>query len=116
MAEYIFLSLSLKRGLPKSRPADILGHVGGDVIACMSLGSSTGQVEAWTERFQESVKTYNSRENISYRLSISIGVAALDAQTGSSLDLLFDDADQALQAQKPRTKTRGGFSQLGRTG
>jgi diguanylate cyclase (GGDEF)-like protein len=82
------------------RSADIIARLGGDEFAVFPLEASTDSAELLLERLRTNIDAYNRQGLNSWKLSMSAGVASLDATDCESVQQLLDEADRALYQQK----------------
>lgn len=57
-------------------------------------------IEIITNRLQNALEDYNARDNLTYRLSISVGLAYYDPEHPCSIDELLVEADKKMYEQK----------------
>ena len=82
------------------RSADIVARLGGDEFAVFPLEASTDSAELLLDRLRKNVEAYNTAWATAWKLSMSAGVARLDAVTCQSVQQLLEEADKALYQQK----------------
>jgi two-component system cell cycle response regulator len=82
------------------RSADIVARLGGDEFAVFPLEASTECAEMLLARLRKNVEAYNAQNSWPWRLSISAGIAQLDAGSCTSVEQFLDEADRALYQQK----------------
>src|SRR5690349_11836772 len=87
------------------RSSDIVARLGGDEFAVVVTDLSANKDEA-IRRLTENLKAYNASELCRYKLSFSIGVAALEPQRMTCFEELLEQADQAMYEQKRMKKRR----------
>ena len=91
------------------RSADIIARLGGDEFAVFPLEASTDSAELLLERLRKNLEAYNAERLSGWKLSMSAGVARLDATSCESVQQLLEEADRALYQQKRlRRKVRSG--------
>jgi diguanylate cyclase (GGDEF)-like protein/PAS domain S-box-containing protein len=88
------------------RSADVLGRLGGDEFTALAAVEPEGGVEKLISRLEEKFESYNSLKLVPYKLSISIGVAQLDADGKQTLEDLMALADLAMYENKRRKRVR----------
>jgi diguanylate cyclase (GGDEF)-like protein len=82
------------------RSADIVARLGGDEFAVFPLEASTDSAELLLERLRKNIDAYNGQGLNRWKLSMSAGVARLEASACASVQQLLDEADRALYQQK----------------
>jgi diguanylate cyclase (GGDEF)-like protein len=82
------------------RSADIVARLGGDEFAVFPLEASTECAELLLERLRANLEAYNAQRLSGWKLSMSAGIARLDAATCESVQQLLEEADRALYQQK----------------
>jgi diguanylate cyclase (GGDEF)-like protein/PAS domain S-box-containing protein len=87
------------------RSSDIVARLGGDEFAVLVTDLNANKDEA-IRRLTENLKAYNGSEVCRYKLSFSIGVAALEPQRMTCFEELLEQADQAMYEQKRMKKRR----------
>ena len=98
--------INTARILTKSfRGSDIIARLGGDEFTVVVTDSSADKDQAVT-RLMENLKAYNDSETRGYKLSFSIGVAALQPERMTCFEELLDQADQSMYEQKRKKKRR----------
>lgn len=91
------------------RDSDIAARLGGDEFGVLALEASSQNQDTILRRLNESIQESN-REELRYRLSLSVGVARLDPKHFTSLGDLLEQADLAMYEEKrkkgpyPRTR------------
>jgi diguanylate cyclase (GGDEF)-like protein/PAS domain S-box-containing protein len=88
------------------RSADVLGRLGGDEFTALAAVEPEGGVEKLISRLEQKFANYNSMKLVPYKLSISIGVAQLDANGSETLEDLMALADLAMYENKRGKQTR----------
>jgi diguanylate cyclase (GGDEF)-like protein/PAS domain S-box-containing protein len=86
------------------RASDIMGRLGGDEFTVLATVASTDRAETIKTRLQQKLRAVNSRHNLPYDLSMSIGIALLDPQSHLSIDDLIRKADAAMYEHKHEVK------------
>src|SRR4029079_19097826 len=87
------------------RSSDIIARLGGDEFAVVVTDLNANKEDA-IRRLTESLKAYNASDICRYKLSFSIGVAALEPQRMTCFEELLEQADQAMYEQKRMKKRR----------
>ena len=82
------------------RSADIIARLGGDEFAVFPLEASTDSAELLLERLRKNIDAYNANRVHGWKLSLSAGVAKLEATACESVQQLLEEADRALYQQK----------------
>lgn len=88
------------------RSSDVIGRLGGDEFTVLAAVDPDGGVEELQARLKKKFEDFNQLQLTPYKLSISIGVAALSPGEYRSLEELLADADQAMYQNKRARKTR----------
>src|SRR4030095_461633 len=87
------------------RSSDIIARLGGDEFAVVVTDLNANKEDA-IRRLTENLKSYNASDICRYKLSFSIGVAALEPQRMTCFEELLEQADQAMYEQKRMKKRR----------
>jgi diguanylate cyclase (GGDEF)-like protein len=83
------------------RDTDLVARIDGDEFCVMGmLPGAAGDGSAQLARLDEAIKFYNEREGAPFRLSLSGGIATWDPAHPTSLDVLEEEADRRLYADK----------------
>ena len=93
------------------REEDVISRIGGDefaVLAIMKNDRVGDVVRAILSRLRARLATLNLPSG--YRLSMSVGYAAAEADGEVNLDLLLKQADRSLYEEKHATRLAGGAS------
>jgi diguanylate cyclase (GGDEF)-like protein len=89
------------------RDSDIIARMGGDEFAILLVNPTKRGVKASQDRLQRNLDRFNARENGTYRLKASIGMATFEPTEQSSIDSLMQLADERMYAEKERRKKNG---------
>jgi diguanylate cyclase (GGDEF)-like protein/PAS domain S-box-containing protein len=87
------------------RSSDVLGRLGGDEFTVLAAIDPEGGVEELISRLRQRFRDFNALKSIPYQISMSIGVATLDAVDHQSIEDLLGLADKAMYQDKRRKKT-----------
>ena len=87
------------------RDSDILSRLGGDEFAALVIDSPE-LPEVILKRLQSRTDDENASD-LSYQISMSVGVADYDPSVPCSIDELISRADQLMYNQKKEKKRRG---------
>ncbi len=88
------------------RASDVIARIGGDEFAAAVLADpDDGSEKPVLERLQQKLDEFNQRARKTYKLSISVGTAELNADEVISLEALLAQADAKLYDQKRIKKT-----------
>lgn len=87
------------------RSSDIIARLGGDEFVVVVTDLNASKEEA-IKRLTDNLRTYNASDVCRYKLSFSIGVAALEPQRMTCFEELLEQADQAMYEQKRMKKRR----------
>ncbi|MDD3847158.1 MAG: PAS domain S-box protein [Syntrophorhabdaceae bacterium] len=82
------------------RESDIIGRMGGDEFAILTIDTTDEAREVLTDRLQKTLDNYNRPEGRNYTLSLSIGIARYDPERPCSLDELMTQADTLMYVEK----------------
>lgn len=88
------------------RSSDVIGRLGGDEFTVLAAVDPDGGVEELLARLERKVADYNQLKITPYKISISIGVAALKPGQYRSMEELLVEADKAMYQNKRARKTR----------
>jgi len=89
------------------RKSDVIGRIGGDEFAVLLAGNPDSD-NVIIEHLRNNVRIFNARNERSYELSLSTGIAHYDPEHSCTLDELLDRADRAMYEQKNlKRKSRG---------
>lgn len=86
------------------RTSDIVGRMGGDEFAVLTIDPAEKAGNILLNRLQKSLDTHNKSERIKYTLSLSIGVARYNPETPRSSEELMAQADRLMYKDKKRKK------------
>ncbi len=89
------------------RDADIIARMGGDEFAILLVNPTERGVQAAQNRLQRNLDQFNARENGAYQLKVSIGMAELEPEVQTSIDVLMRLADERMYAEKERSRNNG---------
>jgi two-component system, cell cycle response regulator len=84
------------------RDSDLIARIGGDEYAVLVRHAGPESADILSDRFKRQVREFNRRAVRPYQLSVSLGFAAHEASTLSSVAGLLDRADRALYRHKRR--------------
>lgn len=82
------------------RESDVAARLGGDEFAVLAMGVPAGKVEVLTGRIAAAFQALNSTPGLSYRVSVSIGVALFDPAAPAGVEELLRAADARMYASK----------------
>jgi diguanylate cyclase (GGDEF)-like protein len=82
------------------RTSDLAGRLGGDEFCVLLMGDPDLDADRVVARLRQTEAAHNTRQDRMYRLSLSIGVAALPPGRSVTLAELIDAADEAMYADK----------------
>jgi diguanylate cyclase (GGDEF)-like protein len=82
------------------RESDVIARIGGDEFAVLAFGHPKEYSDTSINRLQQQINKHKNRENKSYDLSISIGIAARGAENRISLEELMAQADAKMYEHK----------------
>jgi diguanylate cyclase (GGDEF)-like protein len=82
------------------RESDIIGRIGGDEYVALPIGTAGDNVKIITDRLQKVLEIHNAESALSYKLSISFGVAHYDPENPCSIDELLLQGDKLMYEQK----------------
>jgi diguanylate cyclase (GGDEF)-like protein/PAS domain S-box-containing protein len=82
------------------RESDVIARIGGDEFAVLAFGPPKEYSDTSINRLQQQINKHKNRENRSYDLSISIGIAAKGAENRLSLEELMAQADAKMYEHK----------------
>ena len=88
------------------RNSDILARLGGDEFVVLAALGPDETAESLVSRLEEKLSANNALRTRPYDLSVSIGVAHLDAENGCSIEELLVRADKAMYANKRGKRSR----------
>jgi diguanylate cyclase (GGDEF)-like protein/PAS domain S-box-containing protein len=89
------------------RESDIIARLGGDEFAILSIDSGDKNHENVSQRLQQHIDAYNSKESRLYKLSMSWGTVVYHPDSPVSLDQLLSAADELMYTQKRAKSHRG---------
>ncbi len=84
------------------RSSDVLGRLGGDEFTALAMVEPGDGVDQLVARLEQTFDNYNALKIAPYRLSISIGVAQLNADGAQTMEDLMALADIAMYENKRR--------------
>ena len=84
------------------RTSDVLARLGGDEFTALAAVAEDDGVDKLVARLEQKFAVYNAMKPVPYKLSLSIGVAQLDAEGTESLEDLMATADLAMYENKRR--------------
>lgn len=90
------------------RDSDIIGRWGGDEFVVLGLDMPVGCVESFYARFFDNLDQRNSRGDIPFRLSVSMGLSCYDPVLPTALEELVRRADLAMYSNKREKASREG--------
>jgi diguanylate cyclase (GGDEF)-like protein len=88
------------------RKSDIVGRVGGDEFAVITIRDGSMWMEGVYARLNQLANAHNNTSGQLYRLSFSIGHAELELGRSETLDDIIARADTMMYADKAAKKTR----------
>ncbi|HWK12517.1 MAG TPA: sensor domain-containing diguanylate cyclase [Vicinamibacterales bacterium] len=88
------------------RSADIIARLGGDEFTVFPLNAAESSPPLLTDRLDEALVRHNAEAARPYQLSLSAGVARLDASACDNIEQLLREADRQLYARRAQRGTR----------
>ncbi|HVN52780.1 MAG TPA: GGDEF domain-containing response regulator [Anaerolineaceae bacterium] len=82
------------------RSTDILARIGGDEFAVLAIEFSDGSPENLLSRIETQLAIANLRPERRYAVSLSLGAAIWDPESGITIDALMAEADRQMYYQK----------------
>jgi two-component system, cell cycle response regulator len=89
------------------RRSDIVGRLGGDEFAVLALEVSGEDEGMLVSRIRRKLEAFNALEAEPFALSLSLGMARFDRDTGGNLGDLLARADEAMYGEKRMKRGRG---------
>jgi diguanylate cyclase len=86
------------------RKSDIIGRMGGDEFAVLTIDTTSETGETLMNRLHKSLDNYSKSEGRKYKLSLSIGIARYAPETPSTSEELLAQADTLMYEDKKRKK------------
>lgn len=86
------------------RSADIIARIGGDEFVCVLVATDETTSDTIRDRLVEGIDEFNSRRDISFKLSLSFGLSFYDPDSPRSLEELLIQADRSMYEWKSRKK------------
>ncbi len=86
------------------RKSDVIARIGGDEFVVLATGTGEAATKIITTRLLKNLNDYNTMENRSYKLSLSMGIAYYDPKHPCSISELMATADKLMYDQKQRKK------------
>ncbi|MHB8137411.1 MAG: sensor domain-containing diguanylate cyclase [Smithellaceae bacterium] len=90
------------------RESDIIARLGGDEFAVLVVDDDELQKNI-LKRLKERIKEENAASDISYQISMSIGIADYDPSEPCSVEQLMSEADRLMYIQKKEKKQTGEY-------
>jgi diguanylate cyclase (GGDEF)-like protein len=87
------------------RDSDILARIGGDEFAIIAYETTVFSSEGIRRRIDQELARYNRIRRPEHILSISVGTANFNPQSGKSLDELLSRADSLMYQNKKKKKS-----------
>jgi len=84
------------------RTSDVKSRMGGDEFAVFPIESTPAGMEAVLARFRKNLRAANRLPGVSFKLSVSIGMAAFDPASPVALEDLLVRADERMYREKRR--------------
>ncbi len=72
------------------RESDIIARIGGDEFVVFPIETSEDYVETISARLQKNFETYNLKNSLDYKLSMSVGISSFDPEYPATVDDLLD--------------------------
>lgn len=88
------------------RESDIIARLGGDEFAILAATNTSVGGNLVIERLQTNVSEFNDRENLPYKISLSVGLVSVDTDEIQSLDELMKAADAEMYLNKRARKMK----------
>jgi diguanylate cyclase (GGDEF)-like protein len=82
------------------RESDIIARIGGDEFVVLAVETPENNAGILRKHLQEKVDVYNSKENVLYKLSLSLGIIRFDPRIPATIDELLIQADAVMYEQK----------------
>jgi diguanylate cyclase (GGDEF)-like protein/PAS domain S-box-containing protein len=82
------------------RDSDIIARIGGDEFVVMAIESPEGGMDGFTSRLWKNLERRNRRANVSYPLSVSMGIAHYDPANPCLIEDLLSRADRLMYKNK----------------
>ena len=86
------------------RKSDVIARIGGDEFVVLATGTGEAAAKIITTRLLKNLSDYNTMENRSYKLSLSMGIAYYDPEHPCSISELMATADKLMYEQKQKKK------------
>ena len=82
------------------REVDVLGRIGGDEFAVLTIAGSAGSRERMIEQVEQAIAARDAELGRRYTLSVSIGAAPVDYDDEAGMAQALDSADRAMYVRK----------------
>ena len=84
------------------RETDIISRIGGDEFIVFPVETSEDSSNAITVRLQRNLEIYNTISNLDYKLSLSVGIVLINAESSCNVDELIVQADKLMYESKQK--------------
>jgi len=85
------------------RETDIIARIGGDEFIVFPVETSEASSSSIAARLQRNLEIYNTINNFDYKLSMSVGIALIDAESSCNVDELIVQADKLMYESKRKS-------------
>lgn len=86
------------------RDSDIIARLGGDEFSILAATNTLDGGDLLVERLQLNVADFNAREDLPYKLSLSLGIVPVDTDHMLTLDQIVKSADAKMYSDKQARK------------
>jgi diguanylate cyclase (GGDEF)-like protein len=86
------------------RDSDVIGRMGGDEFAVLTIDTTEGNLATIQTRLQSNVDLHNLESMNSYPLSFSLGMVQVDLEAAITVEALLSQADQIMYQHKHQKK------------
>ena len=86
------------------RESDIISRIGGDEFVVMPIKDAEENVAAITARLENNLKRYNEKKDLTYVLSVSVGITHYDPARPITVEELLSRCDKLMYKEKTGKK------------
>jgi diguanylate cyclase (GGDEF)-like protein len=86
------------------RDSDVIARMGGDEFVVMTIDATESDLASIQARLQSNVDLHNLQSAHGYGLSFSLGIIPVDVNSGTTMEALLSQADEAMYKHKQSRK------------